>query len=85
MQLLAATLAAATVLTQVEFPSRYFDLVEREPFPVALVAGARRRAAVRARALALAELWRGHEQLADGGGAAPVALDEHRVEPRVLV
>ena len=33
---LAATLAAA-VLTQVEFPARYFDLVDGEPFPVAVV------------------------------------------------
>jgi uncharacterized membrane protein len=35
---LAATVAAATVLTLVEFPSRYFDLVAREPFPIAVVA-----------------------------------------------
>jgi hypothetical protein len=35
---LAGTIAAATVLTLVEFPSRYFDLVAREPFPVAVVA-----------------------------------------------
>jgi hypothetical protein len=38
MHLLAAALAAATALTLVEFPSRYFDLVEREPFPLAVVA-----------------------------------------------
>ena len=35
---LAASLAAATLLTLVEFPSRYFDLVAREPLPVAIVA-----------------------------------------------
>jgi hypothetical protein len=35
---LAASVAAATVLTLVEFPSRYFDLVGREAFPVAVVA-----------------------------------------------
>jgi hypothetical protein len=35
---LAGTIAAATVLTLVEFPSRYFDLVAREPFPIAVVA-----------------------------------------------
>jgi hypothetical protein len=29
---LAAATAAAAVLTQVEFPARYFDLVDREPF-----------------------------------------------------
>ncbi len=35
---LAAAVAAATVLTLVEFPSRYVDLVAREPFPIAVVA-----------------------------------------------
>jgi hypothetical protein len=35
---LAGAVAAATVLTLVEFPSHYFDLVAREPFPVAVVA-----------------------------------------------
>lgn len=35
---LAAVVAAATALTLVEFPSRYFDLVAREPFPLAVVA-----------------------------------------------
>ena len=35
---LAAAVAGATVLTLVEFPSRYFDLVAREPLPIALVA-----------------------------------------------
>jgi hypothetical protein len=35
---LAGAVAAATALTLVEFPSRYFDLVAREPFPIAVVA-----------------------------------------------
>ena len=35
---LAAVVAAATVLTLVEFPSRYFDLVARDPFPIGVVA-----------------------------------------------
>jgi hypothetical protein len=35
---LAATAVGATLLTLLEFPSRYFDLVAREPFPVAVVA-----------------------------------------------
>ena len=35
---LAATLAAATVLTFVEFPYRYYDLVAEETFPVVVVA-----------------------------------------------
>jgi hypothetical protein len=34
----AAAVAAAAILTQVEFPARYFDLVAREPFPIAVVA-----------------------------------------------
>jgi Glycosyltransferase family 87 len=35
---LAAAVAAAAVVTQLEFPARYFDLVAREPLPLALVA-----------------------------------------------
>jgi uncharacterized membrane protein len=35
---LAGTVAAATALTLVEFPSRYFDLVDRDAFAVAVVA-----------------------------------------------
>jgi hypothetical protein len=38
MRTLAAAVAAAAVLTQLEFPARYFDLVARESLPVALVA-----------------------------------------------
>ena len=37
MHALAAGVALAAVLTQVEFPAHYFDLVAREPFPVGLV------------------------------------------------
>jgi Glycosyltransferase family 87 len=37
MHSLAAVVAAAAVLTQLEFPARYFDLVAREPLPLALV------------------------------------------------
>jgi hypothetical protein len=37
MHALAAAVAGAAILTQVEFPARYFDLVAREPFPVAVV------------------------------------------------
>jgi uncharacterized membrane protein len=37
MHALAGIIAAATVLTLVEFPARYFDYVARESFPVALV------------------------------------------------
>ena len=38
MHALALLLAAATVLTQVEFPARYFDVVERDPLALAIVA-----------------------------------------------
>ena len=34
---LAALVALACVLTQIEFPARYFDLLTGEPFPVAVV------------------------------------------------
>ena len=35
---LAASIAAAAVLTQIEFPAHYFDVVAREPRALALVA-----------------------------------------------
>jgi uncharacterized membrane protein len=38
MHALAAAVAAAAVLTQVEFPAHYFDVVAREPLAVGLVA-----------------------------------------------
>jgi uncharacterized membrane protein len=38
MHAIAATIAAATVLTQIEFPAHYFDVVEREPAATVLVA-----------------------------------------------
>jgi glycosyl transferase family 87 len=34
---LAATVLVACVLTQLEFPARYFDLIDRDPLPVAIV------------------------------------------------
>jgi hypothetical protein len=83
---LAAALAAAAVLTQLEFPARYFDLVGREPVVVALVA-LRNIALLTALALALRELVRGRQQhLLDGEcPSVGVAVDDHRIEPRVLV
>jgi len=51
MHALAAAVTAAALLTQLEFPARYSDLVAREPFPVAVVAG---RNAVLAAVLVLA-------------------------------
>ena len=83
---LAAATAAALLLTQLEFPARYFDLVEREALPVALVA-ARNLVLIGVVLLALRALRSARlEQLLDRDGpAVPVALDEHAVEPRVVV
>ena len=83
---LAAATAAALLLTQLEFPARYFDLVDREAFPVALVA-ARNLVLIGVVLLALRALRPArHEQLLDRDGpAVPVALDEHAIEPRVVV
>ena len=83
---LAAALIAAAILTQAEFPARYFDLVQGEPLAIALVT-LRNLALIAALLLALRELGRsGQQQLFDRDGeAAGVALHDHRVEPRVLV
>jgi hypothetical protein len=37
MHAVAAAIGTATLLTLAEFPSRYFDVVDREPFALALV------------------------------------------------
>lgn len=57
MHALAGAIAAATLLTLAEFPSRYFDVVEREPFALALV-GLRDAVLLLAVALAAAALRR---------------------------
>jgi hypothetical protein len=76
MHLLAATVAIATVLTQVEFPARYLDVVGREPPALAIVA-LRNAALLAAVALALRALRRrGDQQLLDRRGA-PVAVGLH--------
>jgi hypothetical protein len=84
---LASATAAAAVLTQIEFPARYFDLVDREPFPVAVTA-LRNLVLIAALVLALRALRSAalHQQLLERGGPpARVALDQDGVEPRVLV
>jgi MFS family permease len=84
---LAAAVAAATVLTQLEFPARYFDLVEREPFPVAVV-GIRNLVLLGVLGLALGALRSAARQqhlLDRERPPAGVALDEDRVQPGVLV
>jgi hypothetical protein len=80
---LAVAVGLAAVLTQVAFPARYFDLVEGEAFPVAVVA-ARNVVLLAVVALALRAVWQ--QQLLDRERPpVRVALDEDRVEPRVLV
>jgi glycosyl transferase family 87 len=83
---LAAATAAAAVLTQIEFPARYFDLVDREPFPIAIVA-ARNLVLLAVLVLALRALRAARQQhlLDRDGPPARVPLDYDRVEPRVLV
>ena len=76
MYSLAAAAAAAAVLTRLEFPARYFDLVDRETLPLTLVA-LRNAALLSALALAIWALQRRpQEQLLDRSGAAlAVRLD----------
>ena len=71
MHLLAAAVALAAVLTQIEFPAHYFDVVAREPAAIGLVA-ARNVALATVVGLAVRELLRGRrqQQLLDARGAA---------------
>jgi hypothetical protein len=67
---LAAAVALAAVLTQVEFPAHYFDVVAREPLALALVA-VRNGILLAALVLAMRELEpRRQEQLLDRRRAA---------------
>jgi Glycosyltransferase family 87 len=83
---LAAGIAAAAVLTQIEFPARYFDLVDRDPFPVAVIA-LRNLVLLAVLFLALRALRapRHQDLLERNGPPLGVALDQDGVEPRVLV
>jgi hypothetical protein len=70
---LAAAIGVAAVLTQIEFPAHYFDVVAREPLAVALVA-VRNAALLAVLVLAVRELQpRGQEQLFDRG-RTPLAV-----------
>ncbi len=71
MHALAAAVALAAVLTQIEFPAHYFDVVAREPAAIALVA-ARNLVLAAVVALAVRELLPGRRQqeLLDARGAA---------------
>jgi hypothetical protein len=72
------------VLTQIEFPARYFDLVEREPFPVAVVA-LRNGVLLVLLALALRELGRQEQLLDRERPPVRVAVHDDAVQPGVLV
>jgi hypothetical protein len=76
MHALAAAVAVAALLTQIEFPAHYFDVVAREPLAVALVA-ARNLALLAVLVLSVRALQlRRHEQLLDRGRPAlAVRLD----------
>ena len=76
MHALALAVLAALVLTQVEFPAHYFDVVAREPLALALVA-ARDLVLLTVLALSLRALRvQRHEQLLDARRAAlAVRLD----------
>jgi hypothetical protein len=68
--------AIAAVLTQIEFPGHYFDVVEREPLAVALVA-VRNLALAAVIVLSVRALQlRRHEELLDGDRAA-LAVGAH--------
>ncbi len=75
----AGVVGAATVLTFVEFPSRYFDLVDGRAYPLAVVA-ARDLLLVVAVGLAVREVWR----VADGHGAAAPGGPRNTATPEVL-
>lgn len=67
---LAAAVAAGAVLTQLWFPARYFDLVDRDPYPLTLLT-LRNGVLIAILALAAGALRpRRQEQLLDRGGAA---------------
>jgi hypothetical protein len=63
---LAAAVAVAAVMTQIEFPAHYFDVVAREPVAIALVA-LRNLALLAVLVLSVRELQpRRQEELLDG-------------------
>jgi hypothetical protein len=81
---LAAAVGCATLLTLVEFPAHYLDVVEREPWALALV-GARNATLALALALVFRSLRR-EQDLLDAAGEAVVSdLDQDPVQPGVLV
>jgi hypothetical protein len=66
MHALAAAALLAALLTQVEFPAHYFDVVAREPLAIAVVA-TRNLALLAVVVLSVRELQpRRHQELLDG-------------------
>lgn len=83
MHALAAAVALAAVLTQIEFPGHYFDVVEREPLAIALVV---LRNVALAAVLVLVLRGRRQEQLLDPAGVTgAVHVDHDRVQPGIVV
>lgn len=80
MHALAAAVAAATVLTLAEFPSRYFDVVAGEPAALALV-GARNAALLAALGLAAAAMSRLTVSRPPAAAAARSRRHGHPVRP----
>ena len=72
MHAVAAAVAAAAVLTQMEFPARYFDLVAREPLPIGVVA-LRNAALLAALVLAVAALRRAPQRGIAAASSVPRA------------
>ena len=70
---LAAAIGAAAVLTQIEFPAHYFDVVAREPLALALVA-LRNAALLTALVLAMRELQPSRQEQLFDPGRAPLAV-----------
>ena len=66
MHALAAAVALVAVLTQIEFPAHYFDVVAREPFAVGLVV-LRNVALAAVIALSVRELRRNRARVGDAG------------------
>jgi hypothetical protein len=71
MRALAGLCAAACLLTLMEFPSRYLDLVDGEPVAVAIIA-ARNLALIAAVTVAGASLWRRASAPAEGPISRPL-------------
>jgi hypothetical protein len=80
MHALAAVVALVAVLTQIEFPAHYFDVVAREPFALGLVV-LRNAALAAVIALSVRELRRGRTAAAEGVAAVTLASPSSGSDP----